>query len=62
MSDDREKLERARAELTRIQATLREWAREARAHWSTQHVDPMRRMADGIDDILHETKPYGVSA
>ena len=40
--------------LVEVQETLRQWAAEAKLKGcSTQHVGPMRQLADEIDEVRH---------
>lgn len=44
-------------QLNRIAAQLRKWAIESRTGgWSTHQVDPMRKLADEIDE--HLSRPF----
>lgn len=50
---DRDAIETMRVELARCALQLRTWANESRnGGWSTHQVDPMRRKADEIDEVL----------
>jgi hypothetical protein len=56
--DDRSRLNVCRLELALLRDQLRTWATESReGGWSTHQVDPMRRKADEIDELLSRTAP-----
>ena len=54
---EKSKTEILRCELSRTAQQLRQWAvASINGGWSTHQVDPMRKKADEIDELLDRTK------